>query len=620
MGSCRARRVPIEGEPPRDRLAALMATPPFKPKFDTLVDIYQHAVRSFPERPLFGTKERGAWSWMTYREFAKHTDEIRGGLAALGVQKGDRVGVIANNRYEWAVCAYATYGLGAEYAPMYESQMAKDWEFILRDCGAKVCFVATDEIRETIEGLQKDLPSLQHVVVFGKSKGAKLTYDGLREKGAKSPAPLAKPKPEDIAGFIYTSGTTGNPKGVLLTHSNLASNVSAMHTVFPMEPDDRSLSFLPWAHSFGQTVELHALFSMGASMGIAESVNKIVENLAEVQPTLLFSVPRIFNKIHDGVLKKVEDGGGLKKKLFYTALDASMTKKRLAEQHKRSGFVDVKHKLLDKLVFAKVRERFGGRLKYAFSGGAAISKEVAEFIDALGIVVYEGYGLTETSPIATANWPGARKIGSVGKPIPGVRIEIDREVTGDPKHGEIIVHGHNVMKGYHGLAEENDKVFTKDGGFRTGDMGYLDEDGFLYITGRIKEQYKLENGKYVVPSPLEELLKLSPFITSAFIHGSNKPYNVALIVPDMEALKKWAGEQGIAANGAELLKNDRIRSLLREQIDKYSGDFKQYEKIKTFSLIGEDFTIENGMLTPKMSVKRQKVLERWNGEIESLYA
>lgn len=591
----------------------------FDPKFQTLVEIYEHAVREFADRPLFGTKERGSWAWMTYREVGVHTDEIRGGLAALGVKAGDTIGVIANNRYEWAVCAYATYGLGAKYAPMYESQLAKDWQYILSDCGAKVVFVANDEIRTAIEGFAKDLPALEHVVVFGESEGAKLTYDGLREKGRASPAPIAHPKADDIAGFIYTSGTTGNPKGVLLSHSNLASNVSAMHEVFPMSPQDRSLSFLPWAHSFGQTVELHALFSMGASMGIAESVNKIVDNLGEVRPTLLFSVPRIFNKIHDGVLKKVEADGGLKKKLFFAALHTAEEKKRRQEQRRPSGFVDFKHKLLDKLVFSKVRARFGGNLKYAFSGGAAISKEVAEFIDSLGILVYEGYGLTETSPIATANWPGARKIGSVGKPLPGVRVEIDRNVTGDPKHGEIIVHGHNVMKGYHALPEENEKVFTEDGGFRTGDMGYLDEDGFLYITGRIKEQYKLENGKYVVPAPLEELLKLSPFITSAFVHGANKPYNVALVVPDMEALRGWAREQGIEASDAELVKNERALALVREQIDKYSGEFKQFEKIKTFSLLTEDFTIENGMLTPKMSVKRQKVLERWGGALESLY-
>jgi long-chain acyl-CoA synthetase len=556
---------------------------------------------------------------MTYREFARHVDEVRGGLASLGVEAGSTVAVIANNRFEWAVCAYATYGLGAKYAPMYESQLPKEWEYILRDCGAKVCFVATDAIRTSLESFAAHVPSLEHVVVYGRSKDAPLTYDKLREKGRANPTPLRHPAPEDVAGFIYTSGTTGNPKGVLLTHANLASNVSAMHQVFPMATEDRSLSFLPWAHSFGQTVELHALFSMGASMGIAESVTKIVENLAEVKPTLLFSVPRIFNKIHDGVLKKVDAEGGLKKKLFYTALATAQRKKKLAEQHRSSGLVELKHKVLDELVFSKVRARFGGNLKYAFSGGAAISREVAEFIDSLGILVYEGYGLTETSPIATANWPGARKIGSVGKPLPGVRVEIDRAASGDPKHGEIVVFGHNVMKGYHELPEENEKVFTPDGGFRTGDMGYLDEDGFLYITGRIKEQYKLENGKYVVPSPLEDLLKLSPFIASAFVYGDNKPYNVALVVPDMESLQSWAKDQGISGSGESLLKSDRVRALIREQVDRHSGDFKQFEKIKKIHLIAEDFSVENGMLTPKMSVKRRVVMERYGESLEALY-
>jgi long-chain acyl-CoA synthetase len=591
----------------------------FEPKFKTLCDIYERSVREYADRPLFGTKEHGHWTWMTYREFARHTDEVRGGLASLGIGEGDTVAVIANNRYEWAVCAYATYGLAAQYAPMYESQLPKEWEYILRDCGAKICFVPNDAIRASIEAFQSELPALEHVIAFGRSKDAKLTYDGLREKGRANRTPLKKPKPEQVAGFIYTSGTTGNPKGVLLTHGNLASNVSAMHAIFPMATEDRSLSFLPWAHSFGQTVELHALFSMGASMGIAESVTKIVDNLSEVKPTLLFSVPRIFNKIHDGVLKKVEADGGLKKKLFFAALGTAQKKKKLAEQHRSSGVVELQHKVLDQLVFSKVRARFGGNLKYAFSGGAAISREVAEFIDSLGILVYEGYGLTETSPLATANWPGARKIGSVGKPIPGVRIEIDRQVTGDPKHGEIIIYGHNVMKGYHGLPEENEKVFTSDTGFRTGDMGYLDEDGFLYITGRIKEQYKLENGKYVVPAPLEDLLKLSPYIASAFVHGDNRPFNVALIVPDMEALRGWAREHGVSGDDASLLQNDRVLALMRDQVDKYSGECKQFEKIKKFMLIAEDFSIENGMLTPKMSVKRRVVIERYGEQLEALF-
>jgi len=591
----------------------------FTPRFNNLVEVFENSVKDFADRPLFGTKRRGEWKWMSYREFGRHTDELRGGLAQLGIGEDDVVAMIANNRPEWAVAAYATYGLSARFVPMYESQLPKDWKFILKDSEAKVLFVATEEIYAQITELADECEALEHVVLLGEGD-AELTYDDVRATGREHPADTVSPDPDKIAGFIYTSGTTGNPKGVLLSHRNLASNVSAMHEVFPMAPEDRSLSFLPWAHSFGQTVELHGLLSMGASMGIAESVPKIVENLGEVQPTLLFSVPRIFNKIHDGVLKKVEEDGGFRKKLFFATLETAKQKKQLDEARKSSGFVDFKHKILDNLVASKIRARFGGQLKYAFSGGAAISKEVAEFIDALGITVYEGYGLTETSPIATANWPGARKIGSVGKPIPGVRVEIDNDITEDPKHGEIIVFGHNVMQGYHGLPEANEEVFVEGGGFRTGDMGYLDDDGFLYISGRIKEQYKLENGKYVVPAPLEEHLQLSMVINQAFVHGQNHPFNVALIVPDEDALQKWAQENGLGGKTfAELCADDRVQALMRQEIDKYSGEFKQFEKIKRFAVIDEEFTVENGMLTPKMSVKRRKVIEKWGDTLEGLY-
>ena len=283
--------------------------------------------------------------------------------------------------------------------------------------------------------------------------------------------------------------------------------------------------------------------------------------------------------------------------------------------------LSLKFKLFDKLVFEKVRARFGGRLKYAFSGGAAISREVAEFIDNLGITVYEGYGLTETSPIATANCPGARKIGSVGRAIPGVRIEIDKAATGDEKNGEIVVYGHNVMQGYHGLPEENEKVFTKDGGFRTGDMGYLDSEGFLYITGRIKEQYKLENGKYVVPTPIEEQLKLSPFVLNVMVYGDNRPYNVGLVVANLAAVRAWGQEHGVSESDDEkLLALPKVRELFKSDLEKYADKFKGFEGIKDFALISEDFTTDNGMLTPSLKLKRRAVLAKWQSVIDGIYA
>ena len=595
---------------------------PSESKFQNMTQLYAHAVKSFGPRPLFGTKVAGEWKWTTYAEFGNEVELARSAFAGLGVGKGDRVAVIANNRSEWAVGAYATYGLRASYVPMYEQQLPKEWHYILADCRAKVLLVANEQIRDRIEEVRGDLKELETVVVMtGKGvPGKSLAWSELLALGKGKPVPAVEPEDnKEIAGFIYTSGTTGNPKGVLLSHGNLANNVSAIHAVFPMSDSDRSLSFLPWAHSFGQTVELHGLFSMGASMGIAEAVDKIIENLGEVQPTLLVSVPRIFNRIYDGLHKTMSADGGLKKKLFYAAIANEDKRKLLASQGKSSGVADLKHKIFDKLVFQKVRARFGGKLKYAFSGGAAISKEVAEFIDNLGITVYEGYGLTETSPIATANWPGARKIGSVGKAIPGVRIVIDHAATGDDKNGEILVYGHNVMQGYHELPGENEKVFTADHGFRTGDMGFLDDAGFLYITGRIKEQYKLENGKYVSPAPLEEHLKLSPYIANVMVYGDNKPHNVALIVADLPALEQWAGEHELTAKGEALLAEPAVMKLLEEQVAKYSSEFKQFEKIRKLALVSEDFTTANDMLTPSLKVKRRVVLKKHGEKLTSLY-
>jgi long-chain acyl-CoA synthetase len=362
--------------------------------------------------------------------------------------------------------------------------------------------------------------------------------------------------------------------------------------------------------------------SMGASMGLAESVPKIIENLAEVRPTLLFSVPRIFNKLYAAVQKQISEKPEFVQNLVKEALTLTAKER---EGKRLSVGEHIKLTIADKLVFAKVREKFGGRLKYAFSGGAAISREVAEFIDSLGVMVYEGYGLTETSPITTANCPGGRKIGSIGRPIPGVRVTIDPTVGhGASKpgrvEGEILVYGPNVMQGYHNRDEENAAAFTQDGGFRTGDQGFVDPHGFVYITGRIKEQYKLENGKYVVPTPLEEHLKLSPYVLNAFVYGDNRPYNVALLVANVDAVKQWAQGHGIAGSGDALLEQAKVRELFKGEVAKYCEHFKGFEEIKSFALIGEDFTTENGMLTPSLKVKRRKVMERWGEKVDALYS
>lgn len=588
------------------------------PKFSNLVEMFERSVSLYGPRDLFGTKVGGEWRWTSYAQMGKLVDDLRGGLAKLGLKRGDNLCIVSNNRVEWAVFAYACYGLGVSIVPMYEAQLSKEWAFIANDCGAVAFVAATKEIAEKAKEVREKAPSIQHLITLFGGEDEPLSYKGLLAAGAASPAPAIKPEPKDTACLIYTSGTTGNPKGVILSHGNIASNVSAVHEILPMTQDERSLSFLPWAHSFGHTCELHAMLSLGASMALCEAVDKIIQNLAEVRPTVLMSVPRIFNRIYDGVNKQMAGRPRIIQSLFQGGLRAATRQKK----GESLGLVEkATLALADRLVFTKIRARFGGRLKYAFSGGAALSREVAEFIDALGIVVYEGYGLTETSPIATANRPGAQKIGSVGKAIPGVRIVIDTSVTGEDRQGEIVVHGPNIMQGYHNRDEENQAVFTEDRGFRTGDLGYVDADGYLYITGRIKEQYKLENGKYVSPAPLEEKLKLSPFILNSMIYGDNRLYNVALVVVDVDAVKSWAGPQGVDASDTDrLLKDRRVIDLLMSEVEKHSGDFKGFERIKKITLTAEDFTQENNLLTPSLKVKRRFVWQKYGPQIEALYA
>ncbi len=583
-----------------------------------LVELLRRSTDKHSARPLFGIKKAGAWSWVTYGEFATLVDQVRGGLAGLGVKAGDRVAFIGDNSVEWAALAYATYGLEASFVPMYQAQRPSEWQFILADCAARVVVVTKAASFDALQELRAGMPELVHVIGIERPAGSADSWAALVAAGTAKPVPAASPDETSVCGFIYTSGTTGKPKGALLTHKNIISQIQAIHEL-PygklLGPDDRSLSFLPWAHSFGQTVELHDLISFGASMALNDELPKLLPNLAEVKPTVLVAVPRIFNKIYEAVNHDIAARPAFLQKIIHGGVQGAIRVKR---GEKIGPIARLEKAFDDKAVFTKIRERFGGRLRYVFSGRAVLNREVAEFIDALGIDVYEGYGLTETSPIATTNYPGKRKFGSVGPAFPGVRIVIDREVTGDPKEGEILVYGPNIMRGYHHRPDENEKTLMADGGLRTGDLGHLDEDGYLYITGRIKEQYKLENGKYVMPSPLEEDLKLSPFIANVMIYGDNRPFNVALVVPAVPALKEWAEHEGVKL-GDDLTKDERVRGLIRAELDKLSAPFKGFERPREFVLVTEDFTPDNGFLTPTLKLKRREVVRRYGKLLEDLY-
>ncbi len=603
------------GEPRREPVYQL-------DKPDNLVDLFEESVSRFGKNPLFGTKgPDGEYRWSTYAEVGRRVDNLRGGLAAIGVEKGDAVGVISNNREEWAVIAFAVYGLGARYVPMYEAELVQVWKYIIADSGLKVLFVSKPEILEKIKDFKKDIPALEHIyLIEGEGEGSMKSLEAM---GEKNPVSSMHPGADDIAVLIYTSGTTGEPKGVLLSHGNFTSNAHAATKLYPeFGENERTLPILPWAHSYGQTADLYSFIRLGASMGLAESVNTIADDLGKVKPTFLIAVPRIFNRVYDALWARMNEEGGVAKKLFVMGVESAKQKRELAARGESSLLANMKFAIADKIVFSKIRGRFGGRLKGALTASAVMNIEIAHFFHDIGIPTYDCYGLTETSPAVTINSPSDNRLGSVGKAIDKVRIEIDKSL-GDPEKddGEIIVYGPNVMKGYHNKPEETNKVITEGGGFRTGDRGRLDKDGFLYITGRIKEQFKLENGKFVFPASLEEDIKLIPYVEQAMVFGEGRAYTVALIVPDFIVLEKYAREKGLSADPAEMIRNKEIQDVISSEITKnLDGKYGHYEIPKKFLYLKEGFSLENGTLTQTMKLKRRVVLEKYGKEIEALYA
>jgi len=583
----------------------------------SLSELLDRSVQLFGARPLFLHRADGRWHETSYAQFAELTRAMSAALARRGVGRGDRVAIIANNSVQWAVIAYATYARGAALVPMYESQRESDWRFIVRDSGAKVLLAASSEIFERVVKFPPEIPTLRHVLSIADS------FDGLLDEGRSQPVESVRGAPDDVAGLLYTSGTTGEPKGVVLSHANILANVLAVKDIVRATIDrpeeHRTLSFLPWAHAFGHTVELHGLISSGASLAIAESIDKVIDNIREVKPTVLVAVPTVFVRIQAGVEKMIAERSSFVRWLFRAGLEQAKVRRSGRPLSARGKLV---LKSADRLIFSKIRARFGGRLRFAICGAAALPRETGEFVDSIGIDVFEGYGLTECSPIVSANTPQARKLGSAGRPLPGVRVIIEKTSNdGESPSGEIIVYGENVMRGYHRRDDENRRVLTADGGLRTGDLGYLDSEGFLFVTGRIKEQYKLLNAKYVAPAQLEEQLKLSPWIESVLVYGDNRPYNVALIVPNEKALQEFAQSAGLGDQSpAGLLEHPRVKLLLSREIERLSIDFKGYERIRDFAFVPEPFTQQNGLLTPSLKLRRAEILKRWGSLLEGLYA
>lgn len=589
-------------------------------KPDNLVELFEESLKKHSKLTVYGTKDsNGIYQWITYGEMGKRIDHLRGGLAQYGIGKDDVVGIIANNRTEWPIAAFATYGLEARFIPMYELEMARTWEYILKDSRVCILFVANATIKEKIEALRSNLPDLKEIFIID-GKGSKNIGD-VEKIGAENPVDAIHPSPDHIAVQIYTSGTTGKPKGVLLSHGNFTSNVIAGGKLFPklLTNQSRSVSILPWAHSFGQTAELYNFLHVGGSVGFAESVQTFPDDMLKIKPTFLIAVPRVFNKIHAGIETKINKKGGLAKQLFDMGLSAAREKRE--SKGKVGLLTHFKYNLADRIVFKKIRSLFGGRLEAALTASATMNIEINHFFHDIGLPTYDCYGLTETSPAVTMNCPTANKPGSVGRPIEHVKIAIQKMAnTSSEEEGEIVVYGPNVMQGYYNNPQATEETMTADGGFLTGDCGRIDEDGYLFISGRLKEQYKLENGMYVFPAGIEEDIKLNPMVTNAMIYGEGKPFNVCIIIPNFEVLANYIKAQKISGDPKTLIDQPEIQDYITESIAKSLKDkYMSYEIPKKYIFQKEEFSLENGMLTQTLKLKRRQVFQKYGDEIESLY-
>lgn len=582
---------------------------------DNLVEVFENAVARYPTNRFLGTKAAGGgYIWASYGEIGKRVDGLRGGLARLGVGKNDAVGIIAPNSVEWVVAAFATYGLGARFVPMYEKELESTWEYIVRDAAIKLLFVSKPEIHGKVRNFADRCPSLGHVVpIVGGGPGS---FAELETGGSEGSVPALRPAAEDIAVLIYTSGTTGEPKGVLLSHGNCTSCSQGGWHLYG-ELDERSISFshLPWAHSYGFSAELNNFIQFGGAIGLMDSLDSLAEDMPKVAPTILISAPQVFNKIHAKIVETMREEGGLKLRLFKMAVAA-------AHEKRLSGRNGLKFRLLDKVVLSKIRGIFGGRLEEALTASAKMNPEIAEFFFDIGIPVYDCYGMTETSPAITMSHASQYRPGSVGKALRHMDIVIDTSMVSDGSgEGEIVAYGPHVMKGYHGKPEKTAAIMTADGGIRTGDRGRLDADGFLYITGRFKEEYKLNNGKYVFPAEIEEDIKLLPYVANALVYGDGMPFNVALVVPELRVMERVAKELELSISVDELLENRQMKELITLEIGNHLRKrFGGYEIPRRIAFIAEDFTVDNDLLTQTLKLKRPLVIEKYRSVIEGLYA
>ncbi len=589
----------------------------------TLTELFFDAVQHYGNHPAaFRYKADGVWHDVTHQEAGARVRALSMGLRELGIAPGEKVAILAETRLEWPLADYACLCARATDVPLYPSLPAGQVEYILRDSGTVAVFCSTAAQVAKVRAVRARLASLRHVIVFEAAAGG----DGvvtLAEVEARGRAAAAKyprfkeealgVQPGDLATLIYTSGTTGEPKGVMLTHDNICSNVRDSVRTLRISERDTCLALLPLSHIFERMVEYYFLH-VGVTISYAESIDAFAQNLLEVRPTVVVAVPRVYEKVYARVLENAHTGGAVKRGIFQWA-------KRVGERWSayRLGGIAVPlglrlaQGIADRLVFAKLRARTGGRIKLFVSGSAPLSAEIARFFYSAQLPVIEGYGLTETSPVLTLNPIERPRFGTVGKPIPGVQIKLA------PDH-EILAKGPNIMQGYYNKPTETREAIDADGWFHTGDVGELDADGYLKITDRKKDLIKTAGGKYVAPQPIENMVRLNKFVANAVVLGDQRKFPIILIVPDFEQLERWAKERNLtAASRAELIALPDVKAKMEREVMGGLRDLAKFEMPKKVLLIAQDFTIESGELTPSLKVKRRQVEQHYKDVIDRAY-
>ena len=585
-----------------------------------LFDIPDFQLAEYPQDVCVGSLEEGKLRTYNTREFIDTAEQLALGLLDLGIAPGDKVALASGNRAEWAITDQAVLRIGAISVPIYPTMTADDYAYILEHSGAKVFFVSNNDLFTKARAAQVRVPAVAHLFTYDKVPGAshwkELLGKGITQR-AKLDGCKAAVKREDQATIIYTSGTTGKPKGVMLTHDNILSNVEASAPRLPVKPGARAISFLPLCHIYERML-MYLYQKAGTQVRFQETLDDLGARIREARPHVFTAVPRLLEKIYDTILAKGEALTGIKRKLFFWSLDLG----ERYEVHGRSLWYDLQLGIASKLVFSKWREALGNEVACVASGSAALQPRLARIFNAAGIPLMEGYGLTETSPVVSVN--DARndglRFGSVGRPLDKVEVRIVPEPGHPEGEGEILIKGPNVMIGYYKEPELTREVLSADGWFRTGDIGKL-EGGFLYITDRKKEMFKTSGGKYVAPQPIESALKASRFIEQAMVIGENRKFPSALIVPSFTFLKDYCQLKGIPFTGNEqVISDERIHKRIFSEVGKVNEGLGHWEQVKRIVLLPGEFSVEGGELTPSLKLKRKAILAKYSGQVESIYA